>query len=284
MDMAGAQADAAAVEFAFADIDIMKIVAARASQVAIGVEEEEPVPHVSASNDNNEADDSRQQAASNRHRQNQLPRQGAHVAAPGSGLQRIGALQFSSLLLSASTPTTLPSLSIHQDNFNSNGHPQQESLVEATPVSEHPEDDVVRPSANPVDLQQLERSRQKTRRQKHRFVAFRICLCTFGAIVVGSALASQPNSQAVAIVTACRPSIAPSGVPSSAPSSSCLDLLLMEPPQDTLSSIFNTAGNTPHWKAWNWLSSHQNLTNLVKWRKKQLFAMAAFFFAFGGEH
>jgi len=50
------------------------------------------------------------------------------------------------------------------------------------------------------------------------------------------------------------------------------------------SSIFNTAGKTPHWKAWNWLSSHQNLTNLVKWRKKQLFAMAAFFFAFGGEH
>jgi hypothetical protein len=76
-------------------------------------------------------------------------------------------------------------------------------------------------------------------------------------------------------------SMEPSEAPSSAPTR-VLDLLLMDLPLYTQDSILN--GNTPQYMAWGWLSKHQNITNLPAWRKRQLFALATFFFAFEGEN
>jgi hypothetical protein len=76
-------------------------------------------------------------------------------------------------------------------------------------------------------------------------------------------------------------SIQPSPVPSAVPTGH-LDQLYADLPYHTHKSLQNDS--TPQWKAWDWLSYHQNITNLPEWRKKQLFALATFFFAFEGEN
>jgi hypothetical protein len=76
-------------------------------------------------------------------------------------------------------------------------------------------------------------------------------------------------------------SMVPSEAPSSAPTSQ-LDVLFTNLPHHTQDSILT--GNTPQYQAWEWLSNHQNITSLPEWRKKQIFALATFFYAFEGEN
>ncbi|CAB9530168.1 expressed unknown protein [Seminavis robusta] len=77
-------------------------------------------------------------------------------------------------------------------------------------------------------------------------------------------------------------SMTPSQVPSTAPTG-VLDGLLESLPEYTTASM-NNGSDTPQWKAWQWLAYHQNITFLPEWRKEQLFALATFFYAFGGEN
>ena len=77
------------------------------------------------------------------------------------------------------------------------------------------------------------------------------------------------------------PSISPTVLPSSAPSEQ-LDLLYNDLPNYTQESLKNSS--TSQWEAWNWLSNHQNISWLPEWRRKQLFALATFYYAFQGEH
>ena len=42
--------------------------------------------------------------------------------------------------------------------------------------------------------------------------------------------------------------------------------------------------SSPQSQALAWLEGHQNLTNLPEWRKRQLFALATFYYSFDGPH
>jgi hypothetical protein len=105
-------------------------------------------------------------------------------------------------------------------------------------------------------------------------------LAVTAGLVIGTHL-TKAREEAATQTPAVAISMEPSEAPSPAPTG-VLDLLFVDLPLHTQDSIFN--GTTPQHQAWEWLSKHQNITNLPDWRKKQLFALAAFYFAFEGEH
>jgi hypothetical protein len=156
-------------------------------------------------------------------------------------------------------------------------------LAEANPVLEEAEDETVTP-ASPMDLHEVQkRQLQRVRREK----LYGLIFCLFilaAAIIVGSVVGTHLNKlreEGATQVPTSHPSMELSEVPSPAPTG-VLDLLFMDLPLHTQDSILN--GNTPQYQAWEWLSKHQNITNLPDWRRKQLFALAAFYFAFEGEN
>jgi hypothetical protein len=156
-------------------------------------------------------------------------------------------------------------------------------LAEASPVVEEAED-VSMEVASPVDLENVqEKQRQRVRREKFYGLVFLLFIVA-GGIIVGSVLQTHPKKSREGVTTQVPTSylsMEPSGAPSSAPTG-VLDLLFVDLPLHTQDSILNAS--TPQYQAWEWLSKHQNITNLPDWRKKQLFALAAFFFAFEGEN
>jgi hypothetical protein len=154
-------------------------------------------------------------------------------------------------------------------------------LVEANPVLNVAED-VTRVAASPVDLNKVqERQLQWARQDKLCGLAFFLLILTIAVgSLVGTHLTKAREEMATQAPTA-NISMEPSDAPSSAPPG-VLDLLFLDLPLHTQDSIFD--GNTPQHQAYEWLSKHQNITNLPHWRRKQLFALATFFFAFEGEH
>jgi Leucine-rich repeat (LRR) protein len=154
-------------------------------------------------------------------------------------------------------------------------------LAEANPISEEPED-VTMIAASPVDLNEVRKRQLQWARQQKLFglACFLLILAVIGGSVIGTQLTKGREEVAAQAPTAAI-SMEPSMAPSSAPTG-VLDLLFLDLPLHTQDSIFN--GTTPQNQAWEWLSTHQNITNLPDWRKKQLFALATFYFAFEGEH
>jgi hypothetical protein len=156
-------------------------------------------------------------------------------------------------------------------------------LAEANPVIDEREDVTV-VDACPVDLYEVQkRQLQWAMRKKMYGLSFFLLLIVL-AVIVGSVVKTHATQSSEDVATQAPNadlSIEPSGAPSSAPSEA-LDLLFLDLPLHTQDSIFN--GNTPQHQAWEWLSTHQNITYLPNWRKTQLFALATFFFAFEGEH
>ena len=97
-------------------------------------------------------------------------------------------------------------------------------------------------------------------------------------ISLGVALSMNQSDEPTA-----SPSISPTFTPSSALSSSrfvYLDHLYDSLPDKTQTRLQSHA--TPQWKAFNWLSNHQSVTQLPEWRKTQLFVLATFYFSFEG--
>jgi hypothetical protein len=120
-------------------------------------------------------------------------------------------------------------------------------------------------------------------KKKLQFQRWGICFVAVCLVVIGVILGvgfGVEGSGTITIAPTMSPSAAHSSMPSSAPTG-YLDLLFDDLPGSTQKSLQNSS--TPQWKAYNWLSNHQNITNLPEWRKKQLFALATFFYAFEGE-
>ncbi|CAB9501321.1 unknown protein [Seminavis robusta] len=83
--------------------------------------------------------------------------------------------------------------------------------------------------------------------------------------------------------------ITPSAAPSEGPSSpgtpaptGALDLLLLDLPKTSIENVH--IFNTPQQQAYDWLLQYPNITGLENWRKKQLFALASFYYAMEGAH
>jgi len=58
-------------------------------------------------------------------------------------------------------------------------------------------------------------------------------------------------------------------------------LLLLNLPNSTLANMLEP--NSPQSKAFAWLLNHPNLQHIDEWRRKQLFSLATFYYAFDGE-
>ena len=100
-------------------------------------------------------------------------------------------------------------------------------------------------------------------------------------IIVGAVVGSKNRTLEVVQAPTPKPTMAPTEIPSSAPTGT-LDLLVEDLPDYTRESLKN--GSSPQWKAYDWLLNHGNITRLPEWRKKQLFALATFYYAFEGPH
>jgi Leucine-rich repeat (LRR) protein len=160
-------------------------------------------------------------------------------------------------------------------------------LVEARAVTDEPSMNISLPTAQQVDVdelaQELEQQAAKGQRESVcRILGF--CLIAISLVFLSTSLGVNLGFRGSARSTAA-PTVSPSMTPSAVPSSaltSPLDLLFDDLPDYTQKSIQNSS--TPQWKAFDWLSNHQNITNLPEWRKTQLFALATFFYAFEGEN
>ncbi|CAB9518932.1 expressed unknown protein [Seminavis robusta] len=220
-------------------------------------------------------------------------RPGAYMGAPGEALQRANTLRFSLVGASnAAQDELIGQISNPEDSFaqtephdgaqpsvatannNSMASTNDPHLAVANLVDEDSDNEQMRPSADPVDLQAVQQREQNKKRQRHCFVLFLVMILMVAAITIGTVIGTQKQSEPDIVMATPTPSSAPTGV---------LDILLDRLPDYTLASI-NNGSETPQWKAWWWLTNHQNVTFLPEWRKMQLFALATFFYAFEGEN
>ncbi|CAB9530987.1 expressed unknown protein [Seminavis robusta] len=228
------------------------------------------------------------------------PRPGAYMGAPGEALLRANTLRFSLVGASGTTgqgdlvqvddpvdPSVVeePNPALASINHETRDNQQ---LAVANPVLDDPDEEQMRPLANPVDLQQVAEREQKRTRLRQVYILYVVILIIVAAIVVGTVVGTQRNEEPdiVVIRSTETPTIYGSMEPSAAPSSAptgVLELLLDNLPIQTLARI-NNGSETPQWRAWQWLVNHQNITFLPEWRKEQLFALATFYYAFEGEN
>ena len=158
------------------------------------------------------------------------------------------------------------------------------NLAVAREVQEESQDNLVR--AEEVDPAVLERKSLEERKNK-QCLRFGLCLMVISLGVMCAALLgvsdngddNSGHKDSGSLVPAQTPSMPPSEAPSLAVTDA-LDLLRGNLPDDTLLSLQNTS--TPQWKALDWLSRHPERHEMPEWRKRQLFALAAFFFAMEG--
>ncbi|CAB9509809.1 expressed unknown protein [Seminavis robusta] len=224
------------------------------------------------------------------------PRPGAYMGAPGEALLRANTLRFS--LVGASGTTDLGGLVQVDDPVdssfvaerdailpsNNNSTIDNQHLAVANLVLDDSDEEQTRPLANPVDLEEKVKTRNRLRQF---FVVFVLILVIVAAIVVGTVSGTQQKKEpgVVTLWSSETPTVVASMEPSEAPSSAptgVLALLLDNLPSQTLASL-NSGSETPQWKAWQWLVNHQNITFLTEWRKEQLFALATFYYSFEGE-
>lgn len=208
---------------------------------------------------------------------------GAYLEGPGSLLQRADKNQYDRTAHHYEDDASyfLPEPPAPTTNTNSNGP----SLVEANSVHEDTERGmVVDRHARPMDLEEVRKKEERWKRQKKVFLGLLIFLCIAAAFAVGYVVGR--HRQAVVVgedpmnTNNNETDVAPT--PSSLPPFELenLQLLYEDLSETTRQSLHGS--DTPQRKAWEWLLGHQNITNLEEWRKTQIFAMAAFFFAMEG--
>jgi len=153
-------------------------------------------------------------------------------------------------------------------------------LVEATPVAP-----THLAHADAVDLEQLEREAKAKKQKEHRLVCFLFAagLVMIVGIVLGVVLAPRKSSNSKDTgkeeANPTKPSvILGSVVTNTTPTH--LEYLLETLPAYTLVSLQNPFSHQT--KAYDWLETHRHISTMEEWRKKQLFALACFYFAADG--
>jgi hypothetical protein len=214
---------------------------------------------------------------------------GAYMAAPGTELQRIDNLRLS--LVGSTEPVVagqgaLPSIEGNHQELDEEISTASircgtgTGLVEARAVTGSTM--FFLQEAQQVAANDLAEASKEQKERQYRTLG---CCCIVGSLIalaisLGFGLGTR-KSDKITTAPTLSPSTAPSAVPSSAPTGH-LDLLFEDLPENTQRSLQNFSA--PQRKAWEWLSNHQNITNLAEWRKKQLFALASFFYSFEGEN
>lgn len=189
---------------------------------------------------------------------------GAYSASAG-GIQRTHNVQFSHVGI--------------QPNVEARAQEGQEELAEAMPVQDVTVPDM---EAQPVDLGAMERRHSQAKQQQRRLV-FGLTLFLLGTILAATirvVLGNREKGVGAAILPTSAPSAVQSEYPSYAPSG-VFSILMDSLSSTTLESLKSIS--TPQWKALDWLENHPELPGMAEWRRKQLFALATFFFAMGGE-
>jgi hypothetical protein len=233
------------------------------------------------------------------------PRPGAYMQGPGESLQRATTLRYALLRVTATpadgnngvdpthvgngymgddrmgddgihaTPTGDSSTALEATNSNRD---TCADMAVAFPVVEDSENGAMM-QANPVDMDKVQKKQEEETSRKLCF-GWSLIFAFFSVpIILGSVFGTQQKALASTAVPTILPSMSPSAAPSMAPSG-VLDFLMMQLPNYTPVNLQDF--DTPQSRAWTWLSKHRNITNLPEWRKKQLFALATFFYAFEG--
>jgi hypothetical protein len=227
----------------------------------------------------------------------QQPRQpGAYMGAPGSALHRNEDLRFSLVGVCVNEhldtgQVRLPPVSGNHQQLNEETPNMRTrtisntGLVEARVVTEESTMNILQ-EAQQVDVDELgnalqQQQEKQCRRVFYALLVFAICVLAISLGVTGVTLVTRRDRAPASDPPNVYLSMEPSQVPSSAPTGE-LDALFTDLPNHTRDNI--QKGNTPQYQAWEWLSRHQNVTNLPEWRKKQLFALATFFYSFEGEN
>lgn len=211
-------------------------------------------------------------------RQQRLPapeiQPGAYTGAPGAEPQRRDNVRFAHL---GTHPAEEPRV---QENGIQLAPSGGGGLAEAMPVEEDPVPDM---EAQPVDIAAAEKRQAEANARTKRNLLLGMglsLLVLVGVIVLVVAVKQQDKKDGSVQAPTPTPSAILSEYPSLAPSGA-LDVLMEGLPDGTLESLQRI--DTPQWKALNWLEYHPGLFGMMEWRKKQLFALAIFFFAMGGE-
>jgi Leucine-rich repeat (LRR) protein len=232
----------------------------------------------------------------------QVQQPGAYNSRPGGFIQRNDDLSFALVAPITSNSSTIPiepppvSSGNHQPSIEETAYPLEvassianSGLVEARAVTGQSSLNMMLLTAQQVDADELAEEqvlaavKEQKERECHR-VGY--CIVAGTLVVLAISLGVLLGTRKLVKITITNaptlsPSMIPSAVPSSAPTGH-LDLLQLDLPDYTQESLQNSS--TPQWQALQWLHNHQNIAFLPEWRKKQLFALATFFYAFEGEN
>lgn len=115
-------------------------------------------------------------------------------------------------------------------------------------------------------------------------VAFAVLLCLILGVTLSILLIGQHPSNVTtpfSMGSSIEPSVILSVSPTVAPTL-VLATFLANLPQSSLERLEDPFSAQS--QAYRWLLNHQNISNLDDWRKRQLFALAVFYYSFGGQH
>jgi hypothetical protein len=141
-----------------------------------------------------------------------------------------------------------------------------------------------------LELQEIRRQRNMQRKGIFFSMGVIACLCVvLGIVVIGTAVGlflrrdeeSQPTTTPISVpVFTQTPKSGPTVSPSPGTTDAKDAMDLSDLPAATVERI--KTFNTPQWLAYDWLVRHPSLATLQEWRKKQLFALATFFYSMQG--
>lgn len=169
--------------------------------------------------------------------------------------------------VNAATPVVIPS-SWPSANF-----------VEATPINDDTPSEIG--EAELVPSEELERKviRAQKARECRRIGYGIIMICI---IVTTSVLGFGRNDAVPATsspVFTAVPTLSPTSIPTTSPSQ-VPSFHIADMTVDSLTQVQDVS--SPQAQAHQWLSNHTNITNMPQWRRSQLFALATFYYTFGG--
>lgn len=151
-------------------------------------------------------------------------------------------------------------------------------LVEARPVLESTRELALARPVDLEDLREVETAKQR-RRQYWQLLGVVVVLLAILSTVLAVVFGRGKDTGDAPFVPPLPTSPSPTFT---SPSPTFMPtILLLDLPNSTMVALDDYS--SPQFKAHTWLSEQSNITNLLGWRKEQLFALATFYHTFNGE-
>lgn len=217
-------------------------------------------------------------------------RPGAYLGSPGASLHRCDDPRFSQVGVQAraeqpslrESSQTVESGEASSESFlapQTRTHMEMElqsaNLVQAMPIISELDQASALTEAQALDPKKLDQKEQDGGNEKKWQWGIFAFLLLLLALSLGFSFARSKED----IVPTVSPSAAPSNPPSSEPTQA-LESLLRELPDSTLDMIYNSSSHQR--SAFEWMLSKTEIRGMEGWRLKQIFALATFYFSFGG--